>query len=168
MSRTNETRHIKGHETCKCKCRLDASACNNKQRQNEDKCMCECKKLIDNGLCNKGFIQNPSNCECECDKSCDIGDYLDYSNCKCRKKLVDKLIEECTENIEEVKITEITQNENRHSSCTLYIVLFWIFFIYSVINIGIGTTNWNFTYYKYTSLNKKNLKNDGTHQTTIY
>ena len=30
MSRTNETRHIKWHETCKCKCRLDSSACNNK------------------------------------------------------------------------------------------------------------------------------------------
>ena len=32
MSRTNETRHIKWHETCKCKCRLDASVFNNKQR----------------------------------------------------------------------------------------------------------------------------------------
>ena len=32
MSRTNEIRHIKWHETCKCKCRLDASVCNNKQR----------------------------------------------------------------------------------------------------------------------------------------
>ena len=31
MSRTNETRHVKWHETCKCKCRLDASVCNNKQ-----------------------------------------------------------------------------------------------------------------------------------------
>ena len=30
MSRTNERRHIKWHETCKCKCRLDASFCNNK------------------------------------------------------------------------------------------------------------------------------------------
>ena len=29
MTRTNETRHIKWHETCKCKCRLDASVCNN-------------------------------------------------------------------------------------------------------------------------------------------
>ena len=38
MSRTNETRHIKWHETCKCKCRLDASLCNNKQRWNDDKC----------------------------------------------------------------------------------------------------------------------------------
>ena len=34
VSRTNETRHIKWHETCKCKCRLDASVCNNKQRWN--------------------------------------------------------------------------------------------------------------------------------------
>ena len=25
MSRTNETRHIKWHESCKCECRLDAS-----------------------------------------------------------------------------------------------------------------------------------------------
>ena len=50
MSRTNETRHIKWHETCKCKCRLDASVCNNKQRWNNDKCRCECKELIDKGM----------------------------------------------------------------------------------------------------------------------
>ena len=30
MSRTNETRYIKWHEICKCKCRLNASVCNNK------------------------------------------------------------------------------------------------------------------------------------------
>ena len=40
MSRTNETRHIKWHEMCKCKCRLDASVCNNKQLWNDDKCRC--------------------------------------------------------------------------------------------------------------------------------
>ena len=28
ISRSNETRHIEWHETCKCKCRLDASICN--------------------------------------------------------------------------------------------------------------------------------------------
>ena len=37
MSRTNGTRHIKWHETCKCKCRQDASICNSKQRWNKDK-----------------------------------------------------------------------------------------------------------------------------------
>ena len=38
MLRINETRHIKWHETSKCKCRLDASVCNKKQRWNEDNC----------------------------------------------------------------------------------------------------------------------------------
>ena len=32
MSRTNEPGRIEWHETCTCKCRLDASFCNNKQR----------------------------------------------------------------------------------------------------------------------------------------
>ena len=128
MSRTNETRHIKWHETCKCKCRLVASVCNNKQRLNDDKCRCECKELINKGMCDKGFIWNPSNCECECDKSCDVGEYLDYKNCKCRKKIFDKLVEECPENVEEVKKAE---NENTHkcSSCTLYSVVFNTFYI---------------------------------------
>ena len=88
-------------------------------------------------MCDKGFIWNPSNCECEFDKSCDIGQYIDYENCKCRKKLVDRLIEECTENTEETKLVE---NENKHenkcSSCTLFIVLFSLSF---AINIGIAT-----------------------------
>ena len=45
-------------------------------------------KLIDKGVCDKRFIWNPSNCQCECNKSCDVGEYLDYSNCKCRKKII--------------------------------------------------------------------------------
>ena len=78
-------------------------------------------QTIDKGLCEKGFIWNPSNCECECDKSWDVGEYLDYENCKCRKKLLDKLIEEYTENIDEVKIADYKSVENIHkcSSCTL-------------------------------------------------
>ena len=107
MSRTNETRHIKWHETCKCKCRLDASVCDNKQRWNNDKCQCECKELIDKGICDKGYIWNPSNCKCECDKSCDFDECLDCEKCKCRKRLIDKLIEECNENIEETSLIKI-------------------------------------------------------------
>ena len=34
MSRINETRQIKWHETCECKCRLDASVWGTKQRWN--------------------------------------------------------------------------------------------------------------------------------------
>ena len=77
ISRTNETRLIEWHKTCKCKCRLDASVCSIKQRWNEDKCRCEFKSLIGKGICDNEFIWNPSNCECECDKSCSIGEYLD-------------------------------------------------------------------------------------------
>ena len=72
MSRSNETRHIEWHQTCKCKCRLNASVFNNKQRYNEDRCRCQCKELIDKGVCDKGFIWNRRNCKCECDKSCDM------------------------------------------------------------------------------------------------
>ena len=69
----------------------------------ECKCKCECKELVDKGRCDKGFIWNPSNCKSECDKSCDVGEYLDYENWKCRKRLIDKLVEECNEDIKEIK-----------------------------------------------------------------
>ena len=164
MPRTNQTRHIKWHETYKCKCRLDASVCNNKQRWNDDKCRCECKELINKGVCDKGFIWNPSNCECECDKSCDVGEYLDYENCKCKKKLVDKLVEDCTETIEEVKIAE-NENENTHkcNSCMLYIVLFSILF---TVNIGICTY---FVYsHWYSKIDVPHVEFDTRTQTAIY
>ena len=136
-SGTNETRRIEWHGTCKCKCRFGHSICNNKQRWNDDKCMCECKELIDKGVCNKGFIWNLSNCECECYKSCD------FSEWKCKKRLVNKLAEECTENIDETRLVEINstecnsiENKCKHNSWTPYVVLFSIIF---TVNIGIGS-----------------------------
>ena len=161
MSRTNETRHIKWHKTFKCKWRLDVTICNNKQRWNDDKCRCECKELIDKGMCDKGFIWNPSNCECECDKSCDIGEYLDYKNCKCRKKIIEKLTEECSENTDG---NEMPYNETLNAiplnvykkvcnSCTVYIVLFIIFFIANICICCI------FIYF-YWYLNKNNTSYD--------
>ena len=68
MPRINETSHVSQHETCTCKCRLDASVCKNKQCWNNDQCRCECKELIDKGGYNDGFVWNPSICECDCDK----------------------------------------------------------------------------------------------------
>ena len=78
ISRTNETRHIKFHETCKSKCRIGANVCKNKQRWSEDKFKCECNELIDKRICDKIFIWNPSNSESECNKSCNVGEHLDY------------------------------------------------------------------------------------------
>ena len=109
----------------------------------------------------KGYVWNPSNSECECDKSCDVGEYLDYENCKYRKRLGDKLIEECNEIVDEVKI--VGKNEDKCSSCILHIVLFSIFF---TINVGITTY---FAYYKYINHNKENIsKYDYTYQAKNY
>ena len=154
LSRTNEARHIKWHETCKCKCRLDASVCNSKQRWNVDKCQCECKELIDKGICDRGYAWNPSNCECECDKSCDLGEYLDYKNCKCRKTLVDKLVEECNENIDDAKLTEIALFEHKNECVCYYTVFIVLGVIVLTICIGISTY---FVYYKYMNHNKENV-----------
>ena len=84
----------------------------------------------------KDIFFNPSNCNCECDKSCAIGEYLDYSICKCRKKLFNKLIEECTKNIDVIKIDNKNENIKEFSSCAVYIVLFSIFLTISIL-IGI-------------------------------
>ena len=119
---------------------VNPSVCNNKQRWNEGKCRCECKELIDKGMCHKRFIWNPSNCDYECDKSCDIGEFVDYRNCKCKNKIIDKLLEKCCENIDEsevlyneildaVPLDAIPVNDYKKicGSCTLYIVLFAVF-----------------------------------------
>ena len=96
--------------------------------------------MIQKGLCDKEFILNPSNFECECYKFYDFSEYLDYKDCKCKKKLVNKLVErssveECSENFDETRIVEIKSTECKHNSCTVYTVLVSIFF---TINIGIG------------------------------
>ena len=136
----------------------------NKQHLNKNTCRCECKELIDKGVCDKGFIWNNSNCECECDKVCYVGEYLDYENCKCRKKLVDKLVDECTKTVEEVKLAKITlaENEsgNKHSSCTMYIVLMIIVF---TTFTGISTY---FVYYNWPLIKNASCIKFGIHKET--
>ena len=109
----------------------------------------------------KGFIWTPCNCECECDKSCDVGEYLDYKNCKCRKKLVDKLVEEYSENIDgNEMIYNATLNDygNVFNSCTIYIVLFVIAFL---IIIGISSAFIHFHWYlRKSNTNITNLNPD--------
>ena len=51
---------------------------------------------------------------------------------KAEKNQLKKLVDECTETVEEIKLAKKTsaKNENSYkcSSCTVYTVLFWIFF----------------------------------------
>ena len=49
--------------------------------------------------------------ECECHKSCDVGEYLDYESCKCRKRLIDILVLECEDKILNTKDTTSIANK---------------------------------------------------------
>ena len=69
--------------------------------------------------------------------------------------MIDKLVDECTETVEEVKPAIITLAENENSykciPCTVYIVLLSVFFTFNVGGIV--------TYYVYSQWY---LKKDGT------
>ena len=58
-------------------------ACNDKQRWNKDKCRCKCKQMIDKSRCHDGFMNVINH----------------YANFKRRKRKIDKLFEECSEDI---------------------------------------------------------------------
>ena len=44
LMRLNETRNVLWHKSCKCVCKLNSSACNNKQIWNSDTCRCDCNE----------------------------------------------------------------------------------------------------------------------------
>ena len=66
--------------------------------------------------------------------------YLVYENCKCRKKPIDKSLEEYSENIDE---SEMIYNDYRNvcNSCTICILLFVIPFL---MIIGISSAYFYF------------------------
>ena len=87
---------------------------------------------------------NPSTCACECDKYCEAGQYLDYKNCVCRKKLLDDLIEQCTSIVDiEIKngidiftSSTVTKNivtpVNSDNSANIY-----LFLLVAVLIVGV-------------------------------
>ena len=130
----------------------DSMQCNNNNVGMDDKCPRECKELINKG--ERGYACNPNNCECECDKSCDAVEYLDYENWKRRKRLVDKFVEECNENVDEAKLTEIALFEHKNERVCHYTVCSVLGVIALTICIGVSTY---FFYYKYINRNKENV-----------
>ena len=47
MSWVNERRFLFQHELRECKCGLNESVCNSKQKWNHDECCCKCKESND-------------------------------------------------------------------------------------------------------------------------
>ena len=70
---------------------------------------------------------------------CDVGEYLDYANCKCRKRLIDKLMLECKDEKLNTTVTisiadkKVTCKNNGLSyiisSTIMYLILLTIVFI---------------------------------------
>ena len=59
-------------------------------------------------------------------------EYLDYANCKHSKRLIDKLVEECSEDIngnEMIYNVGLNNHERVCKDCTIFIVLLIITFI---------------------------------------
>ena len=128
LARINETRKIVWHETCKCLCRLTSAICNDRQEWNENKCRCECKEdLVSKLACDKGNIWNPSPCSCECDRYCETGQYLNYKNCVCRRKIIDNLIEQCTSIIDiEIKNNALSKKKKKMMNHLVIFILFYL------------------------------------------
>ena len=82
--------------------------------------------------------------------------------------MIDKLVDECTKTVEEVKpaITTLAENENSYkcSSCIMVTVLFWIFF-----TIDIGGIGAYFVYFYWYLKKIHHMFDFNTHkETTIY
>ena len=81
--------------------------------------------------------------------------------------MIDKLVDKCNETVEEVKPAIITLGENdsyKFSSCIMYAVLFWIFFM-----INIGGIGAYFIYFYWYLKKDSSYADFNTHkETTIY
>ena len=81
------------------------------------------------------------------------------------KKLVDKLVEECGENIDEAKLTEIALFEHVNECVCSYTVFIVLGVIALIICIGIGA----YFIYRYINRNKENAsKYDYVYQVNNY
>ena len=121
----NETRSVFWHESCKCVFKLNSSVCNNKQIWNSDNCRCDCHEdFVSIINCTKGYTCNPGTCECQCDMRCKTGQYLDHKNCICKNKLIGRVIEECTNIINETMINNKNNIGNDNTITNIFIVFF--------------------------------------------
>ena len=149
----NATRSVLWHESCKCICKLNSSVCNNKQIWNSDTCRCDCNEdfaIIIN--CTKGYTWNPSTCESQCYTWCKLGQYLDYKNCICKNKLIGKILEECTNVINETMINNKDNIDNNNTITNIFIVLF------SIVMFILIVCSCVFIFFKWFK-NKKNTYN---------
>ena len=134
LMRLNETRSVLLHESCKCVCKLNSSVCNNKQIWNSVTCRCDSNEDFAGIInCTKGYIWNPSTFECQCDTWCKPGQYLDHKNCICKNKLIGRVIEECTNIINETMINNKDNIANDNTITNIFIGLFSVLLFVGIV-----------------------------------
>ena len=134
LMRLNETRSVLLHESCKCVCKLNSSVCNNKEIWNSVTCRCDCNEDFASIInCTKGYIWNPSTFECQCDTWCKPGQYLHHKNCICKNKLIGRVIEKCTNIINETMINNKDNIANDNTITNIFIGLFSVLLFVGIV-----------------------------------
>ena len=110
----NKTKQIIFHESCECICRLDPIICNNKQKQNKDKCRCD--SLINKKCGNKFW-------KCE------------YRAAYSLKKECEEIIDNKTLLIKEHNKTVSIKESNSVDSCKPFIALSVLFVLFVLLSI---------------------------------
>ena len=91
--------------------------------------------------------------------------FLPLQKCKSRKKCIDKLVEKCTENIEEAKIAKMALFLHGNEYVCSYTICVFLTVTALAISIGLGGC----FAYKYMNCNKENVsKYDYVYQATNY
>ena len=60
---------------------------------------------------------------------CKPGQYLEHKNCICKKKLIGRVIEECTSVINETMIN----NKDNKTNDNTYLILFFLFLVLFIV-----------------------------------
>ena len=127
------------HGSCECKCGLNESVCNSKQRWNHDECWCKCKELNDWCSCKDDYIWNPNTCDYECKKAHKVNEYVVFKNCSCEKCLFDKLVLAYEDEI--LNATEASIDEKKltckKNNCLIHTISLVIIYLLLLVVISI-------------------------------
>ena len=149
----DETRNVLWHESCRCVCKLNSSVCNIKQIWNSGTCRCDCNEDFAGIInCAKEYTWNPSTCECPCEKWCKPGQYLDHKNCVCKNKLIGRVIEKCTNVINETMMNNKDNIDNDNTTQNVFMGLFSVLLFIGIVCFCV------FAYFKWIK-GKKLFKN---------
>ena len=76
---------------------------------------------------------NPSTCECQCDMWCKPGQYLNHKKYVCKKKLISRVIAQCTSLINETMMNNRDNEDNANTITNIFIRLFSVLLFVGIV-----------------------------------